>query len=102
MKAKVLKKFRDRREGVMRHKGDVFECTKERFAEICQTNKSLVEAAEEQEAQSNKKPEVAPVQPEEEIEKAEDMKSEGEPEKAEDMQAEEEPKTQKRSGSRKK
>lgn len=34
MKAKTLKKFKDRKEGTVRKIGDQFEITKERFQEI--------------------------------------------------------------------
>lgn len=47
MKAKVLKKFRDKHTGKIRKVGTVFEVSEERFAEIRNTDESLVEAVEE-------------------------------------------------------
>ena len=44
MKAKVLKKFRDLKEDVIRNAGDEFTLTKDRFEEI---NKKLPEYLEE-------------------------------------------------------
>ena len=47
MKVKVLKKFKDKHTKKLRTKGEVFECTEERFNEICEKDKTLVEAVEE-------------------------------------------------------
>lgn len=80
MKVRVLKKFRDKREKMIRYKDDIFECSEERFAEIFQTDKSLVEAVEEQSGNPNEEnPEVAPVQPEdqEDTEPEENERPEG-------------------------
>lgn len=43
MKAKVLKRFRDKETGDMREAGDEFTCTKKRFAEIRSVDPDLVE-----------------------------------------------------------
>ena len=65
MKVRVLKKFRDKREKMIRNKDDIFECSEDRFAEIFQTDKNLVEEVEEQPGNPDEEnPEVAPVQPE--------------------------------------
>lgn len=47
MKAKVLKKFRDKHTGKIYKVGTVIEVTKDRFAEIQKADASLVEAVEE-------------------------------------------------------
>lgn len=47
MKAKVLKKFRDKRNGKIYKTGAIIEVTKDRFAEISKTDASLIEAVEE-------------------------------------------------------
>lgn len=46
MKAKVLKKFKDKYSGKIYKPGTVIEVTEERFEEIRNTDKSLIEAAE--------------------------------------------------------
>lgn len=48
MKAKTLKTFKDTRAGVVRHAGDVFECSNERFSEIASRLNGYVEAVEEE------------------------------------------------------
>ena len=47
MKAKVLKKFKDKYSGKIYKTGTVIEVTEERFEEIRNTDESLVEAVEE-------------------------------------------------------
>lgn len=42
MKAKVLKRFRDKETGEMREAGDEFTCTKKRFAAIRSVDPDLV------------------------------------------------------------
>lgn len=42
MKAKTLKKFKDRKEGIVRKVGDQFEITKERFQEINGTKNGVL------------------------------------------------------------
>lgn len=44
MKAKTLKTFKDTQAGVVRHTGDVFECSNERFSEIATKLKGYVQA----------------------------------------------------------
>lgn len=48
MKAKTLKKFKDRKEGIVRKVGETFEVSKERFEEINATKngKLVVEVKE--------------------------------------------------------
>lgn len=46
MKVKVLKKFRDKKENIIRRKDAIFECSEERYEEICATNKNLVAVVE--------------------------------------------------------
>lgn len=49
MKVEVLKPFKDKKTGERRKVGDVFECTKKRFAEIQAVDPALVaEVAEEE------------------------------------------------------
>lgn len=47
MKAKVLKKFKDKYSGKIYKPGTVIEVTEERFEEIRNTDESFVEAVEE-------------------------------------------------------
>jgi hypothetical protein len=47
MKAKVLKKFKDKYSGKIYKPGTVIEVTEERFEEIRNADKSLIEAVEE-------------------------------------------------------
>ncbi len=47
MKAKVLKKFRDKNTRKIYKTGTVIEVTKERFDEIQKTDKTLIEAYDE-------------------------------------------------------
>ena len=51
MKAKVLKRFRDKRNGIIYNADSVIEVSKERFDEIRRTDASLVEAVEEKTAE---------------------------------------------------
>ncbi len=48
MKAKVLRRFKDKHNGKIYKKGDVITVNKERFAEICATDKTLVEEYKEE------------------------------------------------------
>lgn len=48
MKAKTLKTFKDTQAGIVRHAGDVFECSSERFSNIASKLKGYVEAIEEE------------------------------------------------------
>lgn len=43
MKVKVMKKFRDKNSGVYHEKGKILVISKERYAEICKVDKTLVE-----------------------------------------------------------
>jgi hypothetical protein len=57
MKAKALKPFVDKKEGVTRKLGDTFTLSKERFEEINSTQFGvLVEAVAEETAKPKKKP----------------------------------------------
>lgn len=57
MKAKVLKPFIDKKEGVTRNVGDTFTLSKERFEEINSTKFGvLVKAVAEEAAKPKKKP----------------------------------------------
>lgn len=47
MKAKVLKRFRDKRNGKIYDADSIIEVSKERFDEIIKTDASLVEVVEE-------------------------------------------------------
>lgn len=47
MKVKVLKKFRDKRNGKIYKTGSTIDVTKERYEEIINTDASLIEMAEE-------------------------------------------------------
>ena len=51
MEAKTLKNFFDNEAGVVRHAGDVFECTPSRFSAINSALKGYVEAVEKEEEQ---------------------------------------------------
>ena len=67
MKVKVLKKFRDKETREIHNKGDVFEATEERVAEIKQKDSRLVEVVEEKpkqeaEKEAEKEPEKEPEQ----------------------------------------
>lgn len=55
MKVKVLKKFRDKETREIHNKGDVFEATEERVAEIKQKDSRLVEVVEEKPKQEAEK-----------------------------------------------
>ena len=57
MRVEVLKKFRDKQANVIRHKNEIFECTEERFAEICSKNCSLVKRVEEEDSGEDTEPE---------------------------------------------
>lgn len=46
MKAKVIKKFKDKRKGVYRNVGDVIEISEERFKEIVKTGPFVEEYTE--------------------------------------------------------
>lgn len=57
MKAKVIKPFIDKKEGVTRNVGDTFTLSKERFEEINSTKFGvLVKAVAEEAAKPKKKP----------------------------------------------
>ena len=43
MKVKVMKKFRDKHSGEIHKAGKTLIISKERYAEICETDKTLVE-----------------------------------------------------------
>ena len=47
MKVKVIERFKDSKEGVIREKGDTFEVSKERYKELNSVLKLVVEVAEE-------------------------------------------------------
>lgn len=47
MKAKVLKKFKDKETGKVREVGEEFSCTKKRFAEILAVGEFVAEVKEE-------------------------------------------------------
>lgn len=51
MKAKTLKTFKDTQAGVVRHAGDVFECSNERFSEIASKLAGYIEAVKEERAE---------------------------------------------------
>lgn len=46
MKVKVLKVFRDKKEDIIRKKDEIFECSRERFEEIYNKDRNLVEPIE--------------------------------------------------------
>lgn len=48
MKAKVLKAFKDVDAGTVRMAGDTFECTEERFADICAKLDGYIEAVKQE------------------------------------------------------
>jgi hypothetical protein len=62
MKAKVLKRFRDKRNGKIYDADSIIEVSKERFDEIRKTDASLVEAVEEK-AEEGKAEETAEKKP---------------------------------------
>lgn len=66
MKVKVLKKFRDKKENIIRRKNAIFECSEERYEEICATNKNLVAVVEESEETSE--------EPDETVEESDELK----------------------------
>ena len=47
MKAKVLKKFRDKYSGEYHKAGKILNISRERYEEICKVDKSLVEEVKE-------------------------------------------------------
>jgi Ni,Fe-hydrogenase III large subunit len=47
MKVKVIERFKDLKEGVIREKGDTFDVSKERYKELNSVLKLVVEVAEE-------------------------------------------------------
>lgn len=47
MKVRVIQRFNDKKEGVIRERGDTFIISKERFSEINSTCKMVAEVAEE-------------------------------------------------------
>lgn len=71
MKVKVLKKFRDKKENIIRRKDAIFECSEERYEEICATNKNLVAVVEESE-ESMEEPEESTEKSEEQAEEPEE------------------------------
>ena len=55
MKVKVIERFKDSKEGVIRERGDTFIISKERFSEINSTCKMVAEVAEETKPKSTTK-----------------------------------------------
>ncbi|MCI8507560.1 MAG: hypothetical protein HFJ06_03195 [Lachnospiraceae bacterium] len=54
MKVRVLKKFKDKEMGEIRRKGEVFECSEKRYAEIMKVNENLISVLDGEETEQDK------------------------------------------------